>query len=206
MENRIDLLNKKIDEFILIIETTKISLQEEETDSQNIMDSFLENGEICITPPQQTLPIMRMLTIDSINNYKGESVKPGNIKLNIRHVIEHLSDIIENTFELATDIPILKVCAVLNICKMLKNITTIETTKEQALAIIALWENCNQQQHITLEKGFNCFKAFYERIEESDGTWEQYIRIITELEKIGCLRWDTEGLWLCESLNITYDK
>lgn len=47
MENRIDLLNKKIDEFILIIETTKISLKEEETDSQNIMDSFLEtNGSI----------------------------------------------------------------------------------------------------------------------------------------------------------------
>lgn len=47
MENRIDLLNKKIDEFILIIEKTKISLQEEETDSQNIMDSFLEtNGSI----------------------------------------------------------------------------------------------------------------------------------------------------------------
>ena len=47
LENRIDLLNKKIDEFILIIEKTKISLQEEETDSQNIMDSFLEtNGSI----------------------------------------------------------------------------------------------------------------------------------------------------------------
>lgn len=46
-KNRIDLLNKKIDEFILIIEKTKISLQEEETDSQNIMDSFLEtNGSI----------------------------------------------------------------------------------------------------------------------------------------------------------------
>ena len=46
-KNRIDLLNKKIDEFILIIEKTKISLQEEETDSKNIMDSFLEtNGSI----------------------------------------------------------------------------------------------------------------------------------------------------------------
>ena len=203
LEDRDDLLEIKRNEIISIIEKTRILLHEEGTDSKKIMDSFLESGGISFTPPQQMPPMMRMLTIDSLN-YKGESIKPGNIKLNIRCVIEHLSDLIENTVEFATGISILRVCAILNIWKVLKDITTVEITKEQAITIISLGENCNQQKRITLEKGFKCFKNFYESIEKCEGTWEQYIKIVNDLEKIGSLKLDINGIWLCESVNITY--
>ncbi len=63
--------------------------------------SFLESGGLLITPPQQEPPMMHMLVMDSLSNYnKGESIKPGNIKLNIRHLIELLPDITAATVEI----------------------------------------------------------------------------------------------------------
>lgn len=149
--------------------------------------------------------MLHMLMVDSLNNYnKGESIKPGNIKLNIRHLIEFLPDLTAATVEIVMDIPILKVCAALNIWKMLRDVTTVEITKEQAIVVAALWDNCNQQQRITLEKGFECFSSLYENIEASNCTWEQYIKLISDLEKIGSLELDSNGIWLREWVSKRY--
>lgn len=207
LENRNDLLEIKKAEMVSVIERTSISLREENISSQDIMQSFLKSGVLLITPPQQEPPMMHMMIIDSLSNYnKGESIKPGNVKLNIRHLIESLPDLTAATVEIATDIPILKVCAALNIWKMLRNITTVEITKEQAIAVVALWNNCDQQQRITLEKGFECFKSLYKNIETSNGTWEQYIKLITDLERIGSLKLDSNGIWLCEWVSNRYTR
>jgi len=160
-----------------------------------------------ITAPQQEPFLMHMLTVDSLRDFnKGESIKPGNIRLNIRRLIEHLPDITVATVEIAMDIPILKVCAALNIWKMLRDVSTVRINKEQAITIIALWENCNQQQRITLEQGFECVKALYRQIEEVELTWEQYINTIDELEKIDSLKIDNEGIWLCEWVSKRYTR
>ncbi len=207
LEDRSDLLENKKAEIVSIIEKTSFSLQKGDINPKDIMQSLLESGGLLITSPQQEPPMLHMLVIDSLSNYnRGESIKPGNIKLNIRHLIESLPDLIAATVEVATDIPILKVCAALNIWKMLKNITTVEITKEQAIAIIALWGNCNQQQRITLEKGFECFKSLYGNIEISECTWEQYIKVISDLEKIGSLKLDDDGIWLCEWVSKKYTR
>lgn len=207
LENRNDLLENKKAEITSIIEKTSISLGEEDISSKDIMQSFLESGGLLITPPQQEPLMMHMMIIGSLSNFKkGESIKPGNIKFNIRHLIKSLPDLTAAMVEIAMDIPILKVCAALNIWKMLRDITTIEITKEQAIAVIALWENCNQQQRITLEKGFECFKSLYENIETSKCTWEQYIKLIDDLEKIESLELDSNGIWLCEWVSKQYTR
>lgn len=204
--DRNDLLENKKAEIVSVIERTNTSLRAKNISSKDILQDFLNSGGLLITPPQQEPPMMHMLTIDSLNNYnKGKSIKPGNIKLNIRQLIESLPDLTAATVEIATDIPILKACAALNIFKMLKNITTVEITKEQAIAIIALWNNCNQQR-ITLEKGFECFKTLYKNIETSECTWEQYIKLISDLEKIGSIKTDNNGIWLCEWISNRYTR
>ena len=207
LENRNDLLEIKQAEILSIIERTSISLWEEDISSKDILQSFFKNGGLVITPPQQEPPMMRMLVVDSLNNYnKGESIKPGNIKLNICHLIESLPDLTEAAVGIAMDIPILKVCAALNIWKMLRAVTTVEITKEQAIVVVALWDNCNQQQRITLEKGFECFRSLYENIETSNCTWEQYIKLISDLEKIGSLELDSNGIWLREWISKRYTR
>lgn len=207
LENRNDLLEIKQAEILSIIERTSISLWEEDISSKDILQSFFKNGGLVITPPQQEPPMMRMLVVDSLNNYnKGESIKPGNIKLNICHLIESLPDLTEAAVGIAMDIPILKVCAALNIWKMLRAVTTVEITKEQAIVVVALWDNCNQQQRITLEKGFECFRSLYESIETSNCTWERYIKLISDLEKIGSLELDSNGILLREWVSKRYTR
>lgn len=205
LENRNDLLENKKTEIVSIIERTNNLLGEKDVSSENIMQYLGESGGLLITPPQQEPVVMHMLTMDSLKNYnRGESVKPGNIKLNIRRLIKHLPDITAATVEIATDNPILKVCAALNIWKMLRDISTVEITKEQAITIIALWENCNQQQRITLEKGFECVKSLYEQVEKNEYMWERYIELINDLEKIGSIQLDNNGIWLCEWVSKKY--
>ena len=207
LENRNDLLEIKQAEILSIIERTSISLREEDISSKDVLQSFFKSGGLVITSPQQEPPMMHMLVVDSLHNYnKGESIKPGNIKLNIRHLIEFLPDLTAATVGIAMDIPILKVCAALNIWKMLRAVTTVEITKEQAIVVVALWDNCNQQQRITLEKGFECFRSLYENIETSNCTWEQYIKLISDLEKIGSLELDSNGIWLREWISKRYTR
>lgn len=207
LENRNDLLENKKTEIISIIEGTNNLLEERDISSKDIMKYFLESGGLLITPPQQEPVLMHMLTMDSLNNYnKGESIKPGNIKLNIRRLVGHLVGITEATVGIAMDIPILKVCAALNIWKMLRDISTVEITKEQAITIIALWENCNQQQRITLDKGFECVKSLYEQIKKDEYTWERYIELINDLEKIDSLELDDNGIWLREWVSKKYTR
>ena len=89
---------------------------------------------------------------------------------------------------------------------MLRAVTTVEITKEQAIVVVALWDNCNQQQRITLEKGFECFRSLYENIETSNCTWEQDIKLISDLEKIGSLELDSNGIWLREWISKRYTR
>ena len=208
LESRNDLLENKKTEITSIIErTTHDLLSSNDMNSQDIMRYFGESGCLLITAPQQEPFLMHMLTVDSLRDFnKGESIKPGNIRLNIRRLIGHLPDITAATVGIAMDIPILKVCAALNIWKMLRDVSTVRINKEQAIIIIALWENCNQQQRITLEQGFECVKALYRQIEAVEFTWEQYINTIDELEKIDSLKIDDEGIWLCEWVSKSYTR
>ncbi len=207
LKDRNDLLENKKAEIISIIEKTSISLGEEDISSKDIMQSFLNSGGLLMTPPQQEPPMLQMMTMDSLSNYnEGESIKPGNIKLNIRHLIRSLPDLTAAAVEIATDIPILKVCAALNIWKMLRDITTVKITKEQAIVVMALWENCDQKQRIALEKGFECFNSLHKNIEKSECTWEQYMKLIGDLERLGSLELDENGIWLREWVSKQYRR
>lgn len=206
MESRDDLLaNKKAEIASLIERTLSGELEEKVLNTKDIMKQLFESGGLSMTPPQQESLRMNYITLDSLKNFnKGQSIKAGNIRLNIRRFIDYLPDMVSATVEVATDIPILKVCAALNIWKLLRNVLTVEITKEQAIVIIALWENCDQRQRISLEQGFACVSALYEQIEKTECVWEHYIKIINDLEKIYSLELDDEGIWLREWISKAY--
>lgn len=207
MESRTDLLENKKNDIASIITETCISYCGNDQHSSEIMQNLLESKGLLITPPQEEPPTMYMITMNSLRNFnKGQSIKPGNIKLNIRLLIDSLPGITAAGVGIVLNIPILKICAALNIWKMLRDITTVKITKEQAITIVALWQNCDIHQRITLEKGFNCFSSLYKQIETSECSWEQYIKVINELEKLNSLKLDDNGIWLCEWVSKSYTK
>ena len=135
MEIRYDLQNNKETELIKIIDTVT---NESSLDSSLLFENFKKNC-INITPPEEEPPMMQFLTIDSLKNYKsGQSIKPGNIKLNIKKLINTLPAIVETSVGILYDIPILQVCAALTLWKTLCNIFTVEITREQPLQILCM--------------------------------------------------------------------
>lgn len=204
MEVREDLLKNKIDEIEKVVQESlmQISL---DSDKANITQFLFESDCLNITPPQQEPPMMSFLTIDSINNYHhGSSIKPGNIKINIKHLINKLPEIVTETVSVISDKTILKVCAAISVWKMLRDVSTIEIKKEQAVVIIALWKNCNKNHIISLEEGYRDVNLLYKQVEANEFTWEQYISIIEELERMNCVELTDDGIWLCEWVSKKY--
>ncbi len=204
MEIREDLLNKKLDQIETIV---RENLKQILGDKGNIeaMQLLLECNCLKITPPQQEPPMMSFLTIDSLNDYHhGNSIKPGNIKINMKRLIDSLPEIVTATVSIINDITILKICAAIIIWKMLRNVSTIEIKKEQAIIIVALWKNCNEKHIISLEDGYKNSNMLYKQVDGSKFTWDQYIFIIEELEKIESIKLTENGIWLCEWVSKNY--
>ena len=206
LKERYDLLEEKRREIISVIIRTNISLEKKQIDSEEILQSLQNSDVLLLTAPQQEMPMMEFLTVNSLNNYnKGTSIKPGNIILNIRKLIISLPELITNISDFfSKDSPVYKVYVVLNILKKIKHITTIEITEDQSLAVLALWRNYNQHQRIKLEEGFERRRTLYKSINKPTYTFEQYLKVIDDLEKIGSLHLNDDGILLCELVNIKY--
>lgn len=204
MEIREDLLNKKMNQIETIV---KESLMLTSLDKENIEATqlLLECNCLKITPPQQEPPMMSFLTLDSLNNYhQGRSIKPGNIKINIKRLIDTLPEIVTATVSVISGITIIKICAAIAIWKKLRDVSTIDIKKEQAIIIFALWKNCNEKHIISLEDGYRDSNMLCKQATESEFTWERYISTIEELEKIGCVKLTNDGIWLCEWVSKNY--
>ena len=201
MEIRYDLQNNKETELIKIIDTVT---NESSLDSSLLFENFKKNC-INITPPEEEPPMMQFLTIDSLKNYKsGQSIKPGNIKLNIKKLINTLPAIVETSVGILYDIPILQVCAELTLWKTLCNIFTVEITREQAIVLVALWKNCDVSHYINLSNGFDAVNTLYQKLDDCTMNQTIYNRIIDQLINLECIEVINEKIWLREWISQTY--
>lgn len=201
MEIRYDLQNNKETELIKIIDTVT---NESSLDSSLLFENFKKNC-ISITPPEEEPPMMQFLTIDSLKNYKsGQSIKPGNIKLNIKKLINTLPAIVETSVGILYDIPILQVCAALTLWKTLCNIFTVEITREQAIVLVALWKNCDVSHYINLSNGFDAVNTLYQKLDDCTMNQTIYNRIIDQLINLECIEVINEKIWLREWISQKY--
>lgn len=205
METRKDLYNKKMKQIESVVQEgfMKMSLS---GDNKKIVQDLLECNCLNVTSPQQEPPRLCYITVDSFNDYHhGNTIKPGNIRINIKILIDKIPEIIADSVSIISDIDILKICAVISIWKMLRDISTIELKKEQAIVIVALWKKCNRKHMVSLEDGYRNANMLCKQIDENEFTWEQYISIIEELEKIECIELNNDGIWLCEWVSRKYE-
>lgn len=216
MPNRID-LQKRAEKKI----TDNIALFYKEIDETKdinplmVYDEFKKSGFIEITPPKGKKPkikfpemkpgVQYMITIDNLESYhSGHSIKPGNIKLNLKKLIAGIPSIIELTISIATDIPILKICTALNVWKSVLDICTVPISKEQAFVIVALWKNCNSQNVIEAEQGYIAVNTLLKKYGESEITEIKYNKLLDSLEAIQCIELREESVFLKESINKKY--
>jgi len=96
MKERADLQNKvKLQIEEIIGDYIKQSSDNNENSIPTIED-FQKNGFLQIQAPLEETTMMQCLTLDSLKNYNtGSSIKPGNIKLNIKNLIDNIPGIAE---------------------------------------------------------------------------------------------------------------
>lgn len=205
MKERADLQNKvelQIKE--IIGDYIKQSSDNNENNIPTIED-FQEKGFLQIQAPLEEPPMMQFLTLDSLKNYNtGSSIKPGNIKLNIKNLIDNIPSIGEIIISIWAESIELKICAALNLWKALKDISTISITKDQAFVIVALWKNCNSYHKINLNTGYNVTKDLFQKFQEPIPSYEKYNQIIDALIKLECIELTDEEIWLREWISKNY--
>ena len=167
----------------VIMKSMQDVLINSDNDASLIYTNLVRNGFISISPPLEAPPMMQFLTMDSLRNYRdGRSIKPGNILLNIRKLIETIPEVVT-------------ICGALSLWIKLRDIATINISKEQAFAIVALWRNCNSCHQISLNDGFVATFDLFNQYGEPELTISKYNMIIDSLVKIESIEL-TEGIIL----------
>ena len=205
-KKRIDLQNNVTQQLQSVI-AEKLSniFTGEYTSASTVFDNLVENGFISISPPLEKPPVMQFLTMDSLRNYTdGKSIKPGNILLNMRKLIESLPEVVTIRAGMVCDNNIVTICGALSLCLKLSDIATINISKEQAFVIVALWRNCDFDHKISLDDGFLSTNNLLKQYGEPDFTSLKYNIIIDSLIKIKCIELTEEIIWLRERISKNY--
>ncbi len=170
-----------------------------------IYNNLVRSRFISISPPLEEPPMMQLLTLDSLQNYKdGRSIKPGNILLNIRKLIEAIPEVISIGTGMVCDNLIVTICGALSLWIKLRDIATINISKEQAFVIVALWRNCSSNHKIPLNDGFIATNDLFKQYGELEITSLKYNIIINSLVKIECIELTKEIIWLREWISKKY--
>ena len=144
------------------------------------------------------------LTIDPFKSFSelegGRTIKPGNIILNLRKLIDSIPTITALSVSMAVDIPILRVCSALSLWKEIRDVMTVEITRIQSIVIIALWKFRDHTNHIHLDYGYDRVNYFCETIGEENLSWDDYNKVVDELLKLQCIDICEEVIWLRESI------
>lgn len=170
-----------------------------------IYNNLVKSGFISILPPLEEPPMMQFLTMDSLRNYKdGSSIKPGNILLNIRKLIEAIPEVVSIGAGMVCDNLVVTICGALSLWLKLRDIATINISKEQAFVIVALWRNCDSNHKISLDDGFVASNNLLGQYGEPEITSLKYNMIIDSLVKIECIELTEENIWLREWISKKY--
>lgn len=206
MTQRTDLQDDVIKQLkTAVTENLSVVLIDENNDILLIYDILVKSGFISISPPLEEPPMMQFLTMDSLRNYKnGRSIKPGNILLNIRKLIESIPEVISIGAGMVCDNHIVTVCGALSLWLKLRDIATINISKEQAFVIVALWKNCNPNHEISLDDGYIATNNLFKQYGEPEITNLKYNMIIDSLVKTECIELTEEIIWLREWISKNY--
>lgn len=210
MENTItrkDLMAQKTDELCSIMgkEMEIAGIEEAEKSPSDLFHDLEKCGYLEITAPEEEKPLLECIVLNRNSGYeKGRSIKPGNIKLNMRKLVESIPAMTALIASIAWDINLLKVCSALTLWKSLRDVSTVDITRDQAIIMVALWQHCNDDHRIKTEKGFEVANSFYASIGDTTISTKKYHTILDQLVRLGCIEIDDDIIWLREWIRNGY--
>lgn len=208
LEKRLDLQNAATQQLKnILIKTLPITSANDNNNASLVYTNLIQTRFISITPPLEIKepPTMHFLTLDSLRDYRqGKSIKPGNITLNMKKLIEAIPAIVCSGTSMACDNFVVIICGAFCLWLKLRDIATINITKEQAFTIVALWRSCNDAHKITLDNGFIATNKLLKQYGESEITNLKYNIVIDSLIKIQSIELTEGVIWLREWISKSY--
>jgi len=207
MTTRDDLRDKKVTELKdLVVRELKEYSVYFDNDTDVIVDELFSSEAIRMSSPTEPETVIHMMTFDSIgkNFNGGSSIKPGNIKINLKKLIRDIPEIALLGPTVVSDALVFKVMAAIVIWRTLRNAMTIKIEKADAATIIALWSKSNEANKIEIELGYNTVLQVYKQVDLDEISWERYIKILGELEKKEYIKIEETSIWLREWVSSNY--
>jgi hypothetical protein len=167
--------------------------------AERIVGAFIQ-----ITPPANEPARLDLLTIPRMGAQGGSSRKPGNIFLNLRTLIEIVSNIALTVAGVAGQqwlIPL----AGLHILNTLYSNSTVELDRNHAMAIYAMWTNRNREDRISRDNalsktnGHMTFSGFFPLNEA------EFSKVIDDLCEMGCIEVENGMILLRERVKTIYE-
>lgn len=181
------------------------NLESSEEEYETIYQQFKSCGFLSITAPYRGPLLVAFVKLDSLKNYsRGRSVKPGNIRLNIKALMDTIPDMIIMSVSIAVDIPVLQVCAALNLWKTIRGVFTVDISKDQAYLIVSLWKNCDSRHRISSETGFTAVNSLLGKYGEDAINDKKYNYLLDSLERIQCIELEDGVIRLRERVSKNY--
>ncbi len=189
MEDRNDLLERKLSELKAIIAAVCVLNGGTNEDAKQIMIELVKKGGIRITAPQE---------------FAHSSNKPGNILINYRGFLRDLPKYTVGKRGFSAQNPIFLTTVFLELWKKVADIVTVDIGKSHAILVYALWNNCDEKQMISYENGYICFENLHIQVKDencSDGTYSQLLK---ELEKLKVIKIYEDGIFMSEYVRNSY--
>lgn len=146
-----------------------------------------------ITPPEADVSIDMVTIARASQGGRGRSVKPGNILLNWKKVIEFVPEGIL-TITGATANPWMYALAALVVWNRVWSLLQIEITEAHAVVIWSMWTNRDKDNRIEEEKLLRVVNMSLASTQREPMHHSELHNILMELEKLQCIK-PLEGKW-----------
>lgn len=100
---------------------------------------------------------------------------------------------------------ILKICSFLIIWMEIGKGIIIDINEQEAYMMIAFWANCNHEQCISMEKGFQVVNELLEKNNKEQMKEKEYQKTIDNLIKICAIDVVENNIYLKEKIIINYE-
>ncbi len=145
------------------------------------------------------------LISDKLGPREVKSIKPGNILLNWKKILECIPESIITTVH-SIAVPWLIPLAALAVLIKLLQISTIKLDERYAAAIWTMWQYKDENNSIEKDKILELVNKELSKFDRKEMTEEELNSILNVLEKIKCIRQIENKYFFNETINIKYEE
>jgi len=166
--------------------------------AEEIVDAFCH-----MTPPLEPPPVFHMITLHSGGLRGGETTKPGNLRLNWQNFVRDCGDMVLTAAGVIA-VPILIPFAALSLWNKYWTHATIQLSREQAIALFAMWTRKDNRNRITRDAAIAAINELLTvfRLPSIEG--KAFDVIERDLYRLQCIESDEQGIWLREWVKMAY--